>query len=309
MKLRQFVTPRALLVALLGIILIVVIVSASNSAAAFSIFNPSWDGASGVQSTATQAGIETRVALSPDVYGDVDPAPTVAVIIGPTTTYTPAELGRIQTFVEEGGTLIVADDFGSGNHLLRGVGADSRLNSELLRDPRNHGVTTAMPIVSLTATDSSFSGGSSVMLNHGTVVETGDGTVLARSSEFSYLDRDRDGEIDDNESLEPYPVVVRENHGDGRIIVVSDGSIFINAMLEREDADNAAFTRALIADADLVVLDGTQSSATPPLQTGLITLRSNLYLQATVILLLSGLGSVLPTVYRYAQRGQSDSED
>lgn len=309
MKLKHFATPRALLVALLGAIIIVLVVSASSSAAAFSVFNPSWDGASGVQSTATQAGVETRVALSPDVYNDVDPPSTVAVVIGPTTTYTPSELAQIQTFVDQGGTLVVADDFGSGNHLLRGVGAESRLNGRLLRDPRNHGVTTAMPIASIVANDTSFSAANSVILNHGTVVETETGTVLAQSSSFSYLDRDRDGEIDENESLESYPVVVRETHGNGRIIVVSDGSVFINAMLEQADADNDAFTRALIADADLVVLDGTQTSSTPPVQTGLITLRSNTSFQAVLILLLSGLGAAIPALSWSSQQLRSDPED
>jgi len=307
--LQRIATPRALLWVLLGVLIAVLIVSASSSTAAFSVFNSAWDGASGVQSTAADSGIDTRVALSTDIYRDVAPEETVAFVIGPTTTYTPTELERIQTFVEEGGTLIVADDFGSGNQLLRGIGAESRLDGHLLRDPRNHGVTTAMPVASVVATDSRLAASESMMLNHGTVVDPAAGTILARSSEFSYLDRDRDNAIDESEPLESYPVVVRERLGDGRVVIVGDASLFINAMLEQADSDNEAFTRGLITDAELVVLDSTQTSANPPLQAVWLTVRSNTLLQAIIVLLIGGLGYVVPTLARSVQRIELDPQD
>lgn len=292
MDFRTFITPRALLWALAGVLVAVLLISASTSAAAFSVFNPSWDGTSGVQSTATDAGLDTQVALSTNTYSNVEPTNTVAIVISPQATYTPTDLARIQTFVSAGGTLIVADDFRGANQLLRGIGVQSRFDGQLLRDPRNHGVTTAMPIASVVATDSAVSGADTIMLNHGTIINPETGTVLAQSSEFSYLDRDRDAEIDDNEPLESHPVAVRETLGAGQVILVSDGSLFINSMLER--ADNEAFTRALIDDASLVVIDTTQTPATPPLQAVFLSLRSNTLLQGIVVLLLGAIGYGIP---------------
>lgn len=301
MNLRTVLTPYALLGALVGVFLVVLLLTASSSTAAFSVFNPSWDGASGVQSVATDEDIETQVALSTTTYRDVNPNETVAVVIGPQDTYTPTELESIRAFVDAGGTLIVADDFGSGNQLLSGIGAAARLDERLLRDPQNYEVTTAMPFATVVATDSAVSQAETIQLNHGTVVEPANGTVLARSSEFSYLDRDRDGEIDDDEPLEAHPVVVREDYGAGQIVTVSDGSLFINAMLER--SDNEAFTRGLLADASLVVLDTTHTSASPPLQAALLTLRANTILQALVVLLVGGVGYVVPV--RFLSRSEN----
>ncbi|WP_049987332.1 DUF4350 domain-containing protein [Halobellus rufus] len=296
MDLRTLLTPRALLWTLVAVLCVVLLVTASTSTAAFSVFNPSWDGASGVQTAAEEEGIETQVAQSTAVYDEVEPNETVAVVIGPQERYTPAELASIRAFVDQGGTLIVADDFGDGNQLLSGVGVEARLDGRLLRDPRNYEGTTAMPIATVVTNDSAVSVAESVQLNHGTVVEEPTGTVLARSSEFSYLDSDRDGEIDETESIESYPVAVREEFGTGAVITVSDGSLFINAMLER--ADNDAFTRGLLTESSLVVLDTTHTSATPPLHAALLALRSSTLLQGALLLLLGVVGYLLPTVSR-----------
>lgn len=304
MDLQRFLSPQALLWALVGVFIVVLLVSASTSTAAFSVYNSAWDGASGVQSTATQAGVETRVALSTNAYADVTPNETVAVIIGPDQNqpYTPSERTQVRRFLENGGTLVVADDFGGGNQLLAGLGAQSRLDGRLLRDPRSYGVSTAMPIVSVVANGSVLAPSEAVMLNHGTAIATTNGTVIARSSEFSYLDGDRDDEIDAVESLQPYPVAVREDIGAGQLILVSDGSLFINAMLNQPETDNAAFIDALIAGKTLVLIDGTHTSSVPLLHAMLLTVRSSTLLQALLLAVLGGIGYTAPRLYQYSRR-------
>ncbi|WP_256546725.1 DUF4350 domain-containing protein [Halobellus inordinatus] len=296
MDLRDLVTPQALLLALVGVLIAVMLVTASTSAAAFSVFNPSWDGASGIQSTATEEAIETRVALSTAAYGDVSPAGTTALIIGPDETYTESELTQVRQFVAAGGTLVVADDFGSGNQILTGIGAETRFDRRLLRDPQNNGPSTAMPTATVVPNASETTSAETVMLNYGTVLTVENATVLARSSEFSYLDRDTDGEIDENESLQSSPVIAREELGSGTVIVVSDGSLFINAMLER--ADNQAFTTDLLTGSELVLLDSTHTSSSPPLQVALVTLRTNAWAQVAITLLLGVLGYLSPRLWR-----------
>jgi hypothetical protein len=125
-------------------------------------------------------------------------------------------------------------------------------------------------------------------VNHGTVLRPSNATVVARSSNVSYLDTDRDAEIDDGEQLRPYPVVATESVGSGRVVAVSDASLFINAMLER--ASNEAFTRSLVAGTDLVILDGTHAETHPPLRVAVVSLRSSPILQALAVLLL-GFGA------------------
>mgnify|MGYP006282414675 CR=1 FL=1 len=308
MDLRKFVTPQALLWALVGVLIAVLLVSASTSAAAFSVFNPSWDGSSGVQSTATESGIETRVALSTEAYTDVSPTETTALIIGPDETYTASELTKIRQFIAAGGTLVVADDFGSGNQILTGIGVETRLNGHLLRDPQNNGPTTAMPTATIVSNASDFTSAETVMLNYATVVTAENATILARSSEFSYLDRNNNNEIDDNESIQSYPVVAQEEIGNGTVIIVSDGSLFINAMLER--AENQAFTTDLVGDTELILLDGTHTTASdPPLQVALVTLRTHSWAQFTIMLLFGILGYFSPRLWRQSKTLLSQSGD
>jgi hypothetical protein len=101
------------------------------------------------------------------------------------------------------------------------------------------------------------------MLNHGSTVDPGDATTLATSSEFSYLDRNRNEQLDDAETLRERPVVAVESVGDGSVIVVSDPSLFLNAMLDR--SDNSAFATNLMATHQTVLLDVSHTAALPPL--------------------------------------------
>jgi hypothetical protein len=113
----------------------------------------------------------------------------------------------------------------------------------------------------------------SLTLNHGTTLEPGaNATVLVRSSTFSYLDRNANGAIDPEESLAARPVVAVEPVGEGRVVAVSDPSVFLNAMLEREG--NRRFARNLLGSGDRVLLDVSHSTV-PPLSAAVLAVRSS----------------------------------
>ncbi|AKU08203.1 DUF4350 domain-containing protein [Haloferax gibbonsii] len=294
---REVGYPHLLAAALLVTMLLGVGVGASTSSSTYGAFNAAWDGGSGIRGVASDAGAETEVVYNTTEYGEVDPAGTVAFVISPERGYTDAEADRIEAFVRAGGTVVVADDFRPhGNDLLGRLGASARINQTPLRDDRHQYKSGALPVATRVAADPLTRDVTQLTLNHPATVTENESTVLVRSSNFSYLDRDDDGELDESETLRSHPVVTTERLGAGDVVVVSDPSVFINAMLERPD--NRAFAEALVADRPTVVLDFSHAEERPPLQVALRALRGSGGLQ-----LLFG-GFVVGAVALVARRGR-----
>lgn len=287
-------------VAFAAVVGVLLVVTAGTSTAAFNAYNGGWDGASSLRAEATAVDATPTLVQETDTYDTVEPSGTVAVVLSPDEAYGPAETERLGRFVREGGTLLVAEDFGShSNDLLGDLGATARFDGRLVRDEQHNYRSSALPVatdVSNDANDSIGEGVDSLTLNYGTVVDPGNADVLVRTSEYAYLDADRDGSISGDETLTASPIVTREPIGNGTIIAVSDPSLMINAMLDRPD--NRAFVRNVFAAHDRVLLDYSRSSQIPPLALAAITLRETPALQAAVgtlvVLLIGGWAGAGP---------------
>lgn len=281
--------PVVLLVALAAVTVVAFVVVASTSTAAFGTYNPAWDGASDLRELARDSGAEATVARNLAPYGSVDPNATVAVVLAPEEPYTDVEAARLRSFLEEGGTLVVADDFGTtANALLADLGARSRINGSPLRDERFFYRSPALPRATNVSNHSLTAGVEAITINRGSAVEANGATVLARTSGFAYADLNRNGEIDDPEALEGYPVITAESVGEGTLVVAGDPSLFINVMLEQPG--NRAFVRNLFAANPFVLLDYSHAGGFPPLALALLILRETPLLQ--VALGLVGVGVI-----------------
>jgi len=278
---REVGYPHLLAAALFLTLLVGVAVGASTSATTYGAFNSEWDGASGVGAVAMETQTEHRVAFATGDYGDVDPSETIAFVISPERSYSDAEAERVTSFVRAGGTLVVADDFRPhSNDLLGRLGVAARLNETPLRDERHNFRSGALPVATRTTTDPYTAEVEQLTLNHPATVRPNGSVVLVSSSNFSYLDRDADDELDDDEPLRSYPIVTVESVGAGDVVVVSDPSVFINSMLERPD--NRAFTAALIGPHETALLDYSHVDERPPLRVALYLLRGSPLLQFLV---------------------------
>jgi len=267
--------PRALLVGLAGLVALTLVLAGLFSTAAFGAYNPGWDGTSDLRALADERAEDTVIAREVAAYGDTDPDGTVAVVLSPTEAYDADETGQLRTFVERGGTLVVADDFGQyGNPLLAGLGVDTRINGTLVRDERFYYRSPALPRATNVSTTHTLTAGvEELTLNYGTVLEPGpNATVPVRTSPFAYLDTNASGGLEDNETVASYPVVAVEAVGEGRVVAVSDPSVFLNAMLERPG--NRAFAENL-ADSSTVLLDLSHTPGVPPLAAAVLVLQES----------------------------------
>ncbi|UIO99758.1 DUF4350 domain-containing protein [Halobaculum sp. CBA1158] len=286
--------PRWLLVGLIAALLLAGAVGASTSPADFGVYDADWDGAADLRGVAEAAGADVSIATETTAYADADPNGTIAVVLAPDRPYDATDRRRVGRFVERGGTLLVAADFGGhGNDVAAAAGASARFDGRPLRDERNYHRAPALPIASNVTDAPETEGVDRLTLNHGTAVVVDDSreetAVLVRSSRFSYLDADGDGELDDDESLERRPVLVRQRVGAGTVYVLSDPSVFLNAMLERPGNERLAAN--LFGAHERAILDLSHRSDRPPAVVALATLRATPWLQSLVALV--GVAGIL----------------
>lgn len=279
--------PRALLGVLTVVVLVGLVVGASVSSVSFGLYNSRWDGASSLQEQAELVGTQAEITRDTDVYGRAEPNSTAAVILSPNEPYTEAEVKEIRRFVRRGGTLVVAEDFREhSNDLLEALGAKARLDGRILLDKQFNWRSPTLPVATNVSNHSLVANVSQLTLNHGTAVQPNGATILITSSQFGFLDTNGNGDIDASEQLGTYPVATVESIGQGRVLVVSDPSIAINAMLEREG--DRAFVQSILARHERVLLDYSHAPGFPPLALAVLLLR-----QSTLLQLVVGIGGIL----------------
>jgi|AntDeeMinimDraft_6_1070357.scaffolds.fasta_scaffold02342_5 hypothetical protein len=233
----------------------VCIAALGTSTATFGAYNHDWDGASDLRSLAANSGSEVQVLRSSAGYHEVEAEQATAFVLSPTASYTGSEAQAISTFLERGGTVVVAADSGSQtNQLLAALDVDSRFDGQQLRDEQRYYRSPALPVASPAHESPVTRNISQITLNHGTAVAPSENAdALVNSSSFSYLDSNSNAELDSSEPIHQYPVVVREDVANGSVILVSDASVFINEMLERPD--NQQLARNLLTTSETVLLD------------------------------------------------------
>jgi hypothetical protein len=166
------------------------------------------------------------------------PGNTTLFIIGPSTDFSQEEAAWIRGYLHRGGTLVLADDFGTSNQLLEGLGVEARFSGGLLKDPLFRDKSALLPITLQTGYD----GVENIVFNYATVLTDIDGAeVKAWSSPFSVVEAVGGEPQPEAGSL---PLVAELSVGEGKLVMVSDSSPFINSMIQK--GDNRLLLRALL---------------------------------------------------------------
>ncbi len=246
----------AVAIALLSVSMTAPVISSTED---FSIFNSGWNGTSGlavmafrtgklvptfeVESTSTEITV-TQVALTTVA---LDPATSALIIIGPTKEFTDAEGKLVGDFVRDGGRLVLADDFGTGNSLLSKMGAGSRFSGQLVMDLAFE-KQPEFSVVFDFAPDPLTTNVSTLLFNHPSSVTVNISTtsVIANSSVASWRDVNGNKLQEPGEPRGPFPLIARERLGLGTILLLADPSALINGM--RGYMDNDAFAENLVID-------------------------------------------------------------
>jgi hypothetical protein len=225
----------------------------------FSTYNTEWNGASQIKNVAATEGYSTANIFSMSDLSSHHKGTLVMLNSNASVGFTQADIRDIQSFVQNGGSLVLANDFGNANAVLSGLGLSdtAHFNGALLSDNVSKGVDQAHPLITDVTSSSLTTGVKTLYFNYGTALNVSGSsvTVLARSDPTSYLRTATGDNAPIAGSTGAKPVLASLNYGQGRIILLSDPSVFINGMVSQ--ADNQQLFTNLIT-----TLTGGDTSAT-----------------------------------------------
>ena len=188
-------------------------------------------------------------AVPIDSLDDLSSAPENSVLVAiPYLDYTSQELVNIKRFVDNGGTLLLMDDYGYGNSVLKYLGVPIRFSNKPLLDPLFSYKNQYLPRITDFAPGVKENGIGAIMLNHATrLINVAKPEAVAWSSETSFMDANDSGSLDPDEPKGPFTVAALLRLGKGKLAIVADPSVIINTMVGRDD--NYVFIRYLIGSA------------------------------------------------------------
>jgi hypothetical protein len=159
--------------------------------------------------------------------------------------YSEEDLERFKLYVNQGGTLLLMDDFGYGNSVLSYLGLSARFSNKPLLDPLFCYRNQNLPRITDFSPRVKAAGIEAIVLNHATtLIGTAGEQAIAWSSAASFLDTDENGNWSDGEPKGPFAVAAEIKLGKGMVYAVADPSIIINTTLGRDN--NEEFIRYLM---------------------------------------------------------------
>ena len=159
----------------------------------FMASNNMWNGIKNFYNEFGAGNIESLDEL-PDL-----PEETVLVAI-PYLEYSNEELPKIRRFVNNGGTLLLLDDYGYGNSVLAHLGVPVRFTNKPLLDPLFCYKNQWLPKITDLAPNVKENGIDVIVLNHATTLtNVAEAEVIAWSSPTSFLDTDENESWDEAE--------------------------------------------------------------------------------------------------------------
>jgi len=208
----------------------------------YSMHNMQWNGTSAL----TRRGF---VAVTADFANTLSSpnATHVLLIVAPSRSFSREEAGSIGDSVRNGGLLVIADNFGSGNQLLGLLGLPAKFDNRLLIDPLFYRKQPLFPVISDFA-ESEFSMGlNELVLDYATILNvtaTSEVKVLASSSAFSFLDSNRDGEKTPQEPSGPFPILAELQLGEGKILLFTSPASLANELID--EGNNSALVENVV---------------------------------------------------------------
>jgi hypothetical protein len=236
-----------------ALMLLVVHLSSNNQE--FSRYNTGWNGTSQFFSGLDRHRV---VMVSEPARLAQERSGATLLIIAPRRNPSPGELEAYRSFLDQGNTIILADDFGTGNRILSGLTSRISISPGPVASLDREYADPYSVVAYRSANESPVEDTSTLLLNEPASLDGG--TPLLRTSTFSWIDENRDRHISNDEMLGIYTVMATEKNGQGTLIVISDPSIFINAMADAGGSgDNRGFITHLAAWGTPVLVDQMNS--------------------------------------------------
>ncbi|VVB88647.1 Uncharacterised protein [uncultured archaeon] len=275
---------RIILILVVFLILLIAIFRFSENNADFSTYNPDWNG--GMQIRSLVSGNHTVMSLpGREGISSLEPDKSVFIILGPGDNISEKDKESVKKFVDAGGLLILADDFGTGNQLLNRFTTSVSFSNLLLMDDVSFWKNSTFSVAT-----ANIENVSNITLNYPASLLITDKSVnvLASSSRFSWLSANESIHENIHEKRGSYPLIADIPSGHGKLVLISDPSIFINSMLPMQD--NKLLLEKLVAGRIYVGFDET--GRTPPIPAFDYLIRTNTSYQYLFALMVISLAFI-----------------
>ena len=213
-----------------GIFLLIVptAVPMMKTSADFCMLSTEWNGCSQFAKVLAERGNLVWI-MYPYNTLDLDEK-GVLIVVGPDVDFSSLEIDAVSNFLNRGGTLLLADDFGTANTLIAGLGIDGKFYDRPLGDIF-YCKRADFPVVARIEDQKLSYGVEKLVLNVPSVITGSEGEAF--SSKVSVVGGKR----------RSYPIMAETRYGEGRVILLSDPDIVINDMM----AENRNFVENLVA--------------------------------------------------------------
>jgi len=254
------------------------------SEASYSATNPFWDSLGMATSIYGTYNLYSLQELSGAGEG------STLLVIGPTKDYTPGEASLILDYLNRGGRVVVMDDYGTANTLLKGLNSPVLLNQTPLCQSSNYYENPSFPVISNISGIPETRNVKELVLNHPVSLNlTGPALVVANTSQLGWLDIVDNGyvDVDENEKFNEYTVIASMNYDRGELLIIGDPDIITNGMLDK--GDNRIFIDNILSEG-AVYVDMSHGHEMPPLAQILYVIRTDLIAQivCTLLILIGG---------------------
>ncbi|KUK17279.1 DUF4350 domain-containing protein [Thermococcus sibiricus] len=193
-----------------------------KSSADYSVLNTDWNGVSSFGKLLYSKGEITPVLSTYD-SANLGERKGTLIIVGPNLDFTNEEIVELRKFLENGNTLILADDFGTGNEILEGLGLEQRFGRGELITPiysKNHHYPVTAEIVD---SDLSKNVERIVMYNPSVILNSQNALVYTPNSSIF------------KNSYGAFVIVEKVEHGNGEVILISDPDLFTNSLFRENE--------------------------------------------------------------------------
>jgi hypothetical protein len=223
-----------ILLVLLGTVLIVWFEAATPIEDDFRIENPYANGTSNLRALNVQP---LNASLQALVSVRTETATSILAFLAPQTSFTPEEASAVQTFLTTGGTVLVADNFGTGNSLLADLNVPVRFGNVTIADSLFYEASPNLPTVYDLSPQLTSLGVNELALNRAVPlqIQSASVSIQASTSPFSFEDLNGNGQRASEALQGPFPILAEVRVGQGLLFIFSSPGTFSNGMLNTED--------------------------------------------------------------------------
>jgi len=206
-----------ILLFLLGLTLLTLssVTLVAKSSTGFSMLNPGWDGSSKFATALNHRG-ELVPLPYPYTSSQLGEREGTLVVVGPSTGFSGLEAEEAKEFLEGGGVIFIADDFGTGNQLLEKLGVGARFSGRPVEDIF-YRKNADFPL-SVRVAEPGLAGVRSLTLNRPAFITGAEGEAYTSRVSLSRGER------------RMHPILAEVSYGKGKIVMLSDPGALMNDM-------------------------------------------------------------------------------